>query len=308
MPQASWPAMPTPYGNPPTLPPPDEAKRSSPKWIVPIATTSALLSSDAGRTFTQKLVSQSQWQAQKLPDWLLSLSNADEWMSQQIATNLPNVAQKVGQLGQQPTLAQLAGLNEAVPDWADVKASRGGAWWRHTKATVQGSLLANQANTHTYGLTPTQLLLQPKHWGKALKVGGKALNASFTRPFGVFFSTGQQAFNAGLSTLALGSMAYSIGAAGLRANTAARRVEDGSNDSKWHTFKETTGTLAHRTLKSGAIWLAGSAGFLLSHAAFKASGLGAFANLPKLVVGMVGGATLGTVTSTVLDTVSPNKY
>lgn len=281
---------------------------TSPKWVVPVATTTALLGSDAASTFSQKLMSQSQWQAQKLPDWWLSLASADQWMAQKVTTTLPTVAHHVGRLGQQPTLAQLAGLADDVPEWSAIKTSGGVVWRNHVGQTLKQSVLANTGNVHTYGLAPSQLVLQPQHWGKAVKVAGKALNASFTRPFGVFFSTGQQAFNAGLSTVALGSMAYNIGAAGVRANTAARRIEDGSFESKWHTFKETAGTLAHRTLKNGAIWFAGSAGFLLSHAAFKASGLGALSMLPRLLVGMVGGATLGTLVSTTLDKISPNKY
>lgn len=266
-----------------------------------------MLGSDAGSTFTQKLMSQSVWQAQKIPEWCLSLASGDKWMAQKVNTTLPTVAQQVGRLGQQPTLAQLAGFADEVPEWSAIKASGGTVWRNHVGQTLKQSVLANKGNVHTYGLTPSQLL-QPQHWGKALKVAAKALNASFTRPFGVFFSSGQQAFNAGLSLLALGTMAYSIGEAGVKANTAARRIEDGSFESKWHTFTETVGTMAHRTLKNAAIWFAGSTGFLLSHAAFKASGLGAMAALPRLAVGALGGATLGTLVSTALDTLSPNKY
>jgi hypothetical protein len=300
-------ARPTGYpAYPPQQPLPSQRKHA--QWVVPVATSLAVLNDSTTHTFMRRIARQSQWQAQKVPEWLMSLTNTDQWLAQRLNTKLPQVSQRLSVLGQQPTLGQLAGLSDDLPLWRDIQASRGGAWWRHVRHTVGESVLANKANSHTYGLTPWELISQPKHWGKTTKVMGKALNASFTRPYGQLFNSGQQAFSAGLTTLALGAIGIDIAKAGLRANQSARQLEDGSADSRWNTFKETIGTIAHRTAKSGAIWFASSVGVLLGHLAFKAAGLGHLAGLPKVVMSMIGGATLGTLVSRTLDTLSPNKY
>ena len=123
------------------------------------------------------------------------------------------------------------------------------------------------------GMTWGEVVRSPK---ASLKVTGKLMHGSFTKPITDMLTQGRNMVGGVLSSVAIGFMAHDILKSTWEANKEARLKEDGSLQSKLKTFGTTAHTLLRRSSKQIATWFAGSIGFAL------ASGLGVMTPIAAL--------------------------
>lgn len=248
------------------------------------------------------------YQVKRSPDLIWQTLTQLQGQSQAAGDSLQTQAQTLRQAlptvkSVGPSLPELLTLGEEAAPWSQIRSTGGKAYVETVKHNFGNAF---RGNVHTQGLSLAQTLRQPK---AATTFGGKLLNAVFTRPIQEFLATGKNVFNASLTGLGLGLMAWDVGRTGVRANRVARAEEDGTLGSRWNTFTTTTGAMGKRALKSGATWLAASVGFALGRGLSVQWGTKAVGSaLPKLLLGVLGGASVATGANVVLDQVLPEKY
>jgi hypothetical protein len=268
-------------------------------YVVPLS-----LAATATNQVAHELKSRTEWQLkQNSPSVLMNLFDRSQTLNQTFAQKTQELAPALAKLGNAPTLSEILGIGDDLADLSTIKATGGKAWVDQVGKNFAGAF---KGNAYTQGLTGWQLLSQPANWSQAPKVLGRTLHAGFTRPITEALAGTGNVIGGGLTTLALGGMAFDIGASTVKANTKAREAEDGTWGSKADTLAETTGTFARKTLKHGAGWFAGSVGFTVGKAlGVGLKGLGPAANILGVATGIAAGALAGGTTSAVLNTLLP---